>query len=192
MTKKNKKIQLNLGCGVHLIKGFINIDKTFSLKELKSKKGVFVNAQIDKGAEFLQCDMRKLPFKDNSVDYIECSAAIEHIPMREVVLVFNEIHRVLKPKHKAVILTTNFADLARLYLEELDKKDFSTERFFEICSHIYGNQITDGEFHCSAFSPWYFKRLSDTVGFKDIKVEKITTWPDSLWEEWGFICTARL
>ena len=167
-------MQLNLGCGIHLVSGFVNIDVAFSLADLKrdvkAKKGVFENAVIEKGAKFIQCDMKKLPFKDNSVDYIESNCSIEHIPMNEVIVVFCEIHRVLKPGCHAVIVTTDFADLARMYLEECNKEDFDTERFFRVCSFIYGNQITSGEYHCSAFSPWYLKRLSDTAGFKDIKV----------------------
>ena len=171
---KNKKIQLNLGCGIHLVKDFINIDKVITLKDLKdgieTKKGLFRNAIIEKGSEFIQCDMKELPFKDNSVDYIECCEAIEHVPMNEVIIVIKEMHRVLKTGHKAVIFTTNFADLSRLYLEESDKEDFDMQRFYEISAHIYGNQLTEGEFHRSAFSPWLFKRMSDVVGFKDIKV----------------------
>ncbi len=165
-----KKLMLNLGCGVRVIKDFINIDNSFTLKDLQQKKGVFKNAVIEKGGKFVQADMKKLPYKNDSVDYIECSEAIEHIPLREVILVFNEIHRVLKPGCKAIVLTTDFADIARMWLDELNKEDFSIERFFEICTYIYGNQLTNGEYHRSAFSPWYIKRLSDTVGFKDLKV----------------------
>jgi SAM-dependent methyltransferase len=165
-----KLVMLNLGCGIRAVKGFINIDSVITLKDLKEGKGVFKGAVIEKGSKFLHSDMRKLPFKDNSVDYVECHQSIEHIPMKDVPLVFKEIYRVLKPGKKAVISTTNFADIAKQYLEICNREDFDTEEFFRICSYIYGNQLHGGEFHQSAFSPWYMKRLADTVGFTNVDI----------------------
>ena len=63
-----KQTWLNLGCGIRLLSNFINVDVAFDLKDLKEKKGTFVNAEIDKNSAFVKADMRKLPFKDNSAD----------------------------------------------------------------------------------------------------------------------------
>jgi ubiquinone/menaquinone biosynthesis C-methylase UbiE len=172
--KDSKKVQLNLGCGIHLVKDFINVDNSFTLKDLqkgvKTKKGMFGAAEIDKGATFVRADVCKLPFKDNSVDYIESISMVEHIPLAGIFTMFGEIKRVLKPGCKAVIMTIDFADVAKLYLEELDKKDFDANRFRDIAQIIYGNQVSEGEFHRTPYSQWTFARISSEVGFKEVKV----------------------
>lgn len=44
------------------------------------------------------CDIEKIPFKDNSVDYIINIAVLEHVPNPQKVIA--EIHRILKPGGK--------------------------------------------------------------------------------------------
>lgn len=169
-----KKIQLNVGCGIHLLKDFINIDNSFDLKDLekgiKTKKGVFMHAEIDKGAKFVRAQVWDLPFKDNSVDYIEGISMIEHIPLAKMFTTFNEFKRVLKPGGKLVLMTIDFADVAKLYLEELDKKDFNADRFRDIAQMIYGNQVSEGEYHRTPYSQWIFAKISSEVGFKKVNV----------------------
>ena len=83
---KNKKIKLNLGCGVHLFgEPFINVDKYFTLEDLKTQKGFYANVIMEKGAKFVQADLLKLPFKNNYADYIICLDVIEHMRIRDVV-----------------------------------------------------------------------------------------------------------
>jgi SAM-dependent methyltransferase len=165
-----KQVMLNLGCGAHVVKDFINIDKYLTLENLKSKKGIYEKAIVDKGGKFIQADMLKLPFKDNSVDYIECNDAVEHLPIGDVPFFFKEIYRVLKRKHNVSILTPNFAGLAKLFLDNCDREDFNTEAFFALSNYIYGNQVHEGEFHRSALTPWYIQRLAQTIGFSNIEI----------------------
>ena len=66
-----KQIKLNLGCGIRLVKGFINVDKAFTLEDIKAQAGPFRQAVCEKGAKFVQADMCNLPFEDNFADYIE-------------------------------------------------------------------------------------------------------------------------
>lgn len=168
MAKKNVKV--NLGCGVHLVKGFINIDSGFTREELESKKGVWGSAIIDKGASFIKADMRNIPLDDNSVDYLECIDAIEHVPFREVELVIKEVHRILKRGGKAVFFTTDFDDIASVWVEYIKDKDFKPTNWFNMQNIIYGNQIHEGEFHKSAFNPRYWNGLVQACGFKKFKL----------------------
>lgn len=168
-----KEINLNLGCGVTLLKGFINIDHSFTLNDLRSKKGLFRNAEIQKGAKFIQTDMRKLPFHDNYVDYIECLEAIEHIPYRDVEIVIKEMYRVLKPGGKLVMITTDFEDIAKMFTDNISEKDFNPKLFFNMVEVIYGNQLTEGEYHRSLFTPRYMWGLLQACGFNENKFKLI-------------------
>lgn len=164
------KINLNLGCGVELIKDFINVDNTFTLKDLKSKKGLFVNAVIQPGAKFVQADMRKLPFKDNSVDYIECLEAIEHVPMNGVEVAIKEMYRTLKPGGKLVLFTTDFDDIAKIWIEHIAGQPFDPSKFFPMAQTIYGHQLTEGEYHRALFNPVYMNGLMQACGFTKFKL----------------------
>ena len=59
-----KGIHLHLGCGPHVLEGFINIDKYYKHKQV------------------LQYDMYEIPFGENTVDTIYSSHALEHLPIR--------------------------------------------------------------------------------------------------------------
>ena len=77
ILESDRKVKLNLGCGVHKIEGYINID-------MSSKYKPDVIYDINKG----------LSFKDNSVDEIKASHILEHV--NDLIFVMNECWRVLK------------------------------------------------------------------------------------------------
>lgn len=85
--KEEAPLKLSLGCGEHVPEGF---------------KGVDI-VKVD-GVDYVQ-DLLKFPwshFADNSVDEIECSNFVEHIPHGDsfndpFYQFFEEIHRILKP-----------------------------------------------------------------------------------------------
>jgi len=80
----NKEVNINLGSGRLIIKGYINIDKT-QIIDGRGNKTVDILLDIEK---------EKLPFEDNSVDRIKVDNVLEHVDELEFVL--NECHRVLK------------------------------------------------------------------------------------------------
>lgn len=164
------KVKLNLGCGINLMKGFINVDKYHKLEDIVAKKGRYKNAQVCKNPQYVQADIRELPFPDNYADYIEACDVIEHIPFRDVTKVFNEIYRVLKPGKNAVIFTTDFTCLARLWIEKVDNAAFDARQYLELTQIIYGNQIQEGEFHKCPFTPTFIKAHAFTAGFSKIEI----------------------
>lgn len=179
MTKKKrknqkrdtKKIKLNLGCGVYLKKDFINVDKYFTLKDLKGKKPPFQKAIIEKGAEFIQADILKLPFPDNFADYIACTETIEHMAFKQVLPFFFEMKRVLKPGGKLDITTIDFNYIVKVWKRYIiDKKSFNINHFIELLPPIYGNQNSDGEFHRCPFTPEFMKWCLDQIHFKKYQI----------------------
>lgn len=168
-----KEIKLNLGCGVYIVSGFINVDKNYTLKQLQSKKGLYKNAVIEKGAQYVRADMTALPFKDNFADYIESIDVIEHLPYRQVQKAFNEMARVIKPKGKICLLTTNFDNLAELWLNNNANKQFNINTYEELTQLIYGNQVGPGQFHTAPFNPYILKHFFEASGL----TYKMTMYP---------------
>lgn len=79
-NKNKDEVYLHLGCGPKILDGFINVDK------------------FHKDPNVVNYDFFKLPYKDNSVDLIYCSHALEHLPIRHAKLAIKEWSRVLKNK----------------------------------------------------------------------------------------------
>jgi len=81
LNRKTKDaMNLHIGCGEVYFDGWVNIDKD---SEKADKKH----------------DARKrLPYKDNSVDFIYNEHFIEHITVEEAVKILIDFYRVLKPE----------------------------------------------------------------------------------------------
>ena len=135
MKKNKEEIWLNLGSGVSLADGFINVDNFFDRKDLeegqRTKKGLFANARIKKDTQFIRADICNLPFEDNYADYIECNDVIEHQEMGDVVTALKEMYRVLKPGCKLGLSTTNFDELAKLWTVNVSGNSFKTKEDWE-------------------------------------------------------------
>jgi SAM-dependent methyltransferase len=174
-----KKVNLNIGCGISIAPGFINIDGFTTLKKIKElyKKE---KIKFPKETKFVQTKVQNLPFKDNYADYIESIDMIEHLPMKELTKAFSEMYRVLKPGGLLRIVTTSFDDVVKSWLDasrELTEKVTRGENISEVFDEtysttgnngwidmarkkvnlammvIYGNQSHEGEYHMNAFTP---------------------------------------
>lgn len=92
-------MKLNLGCGIHLKKGFINID---------------IDKRVDPKYPFKRLDLNKsLPFKDNSVDYIYTNHALEHID--NLWQLVHEMYRVCKNKAILEIYVLHFTSIGNFF-----------------------------------------------------------------------------
>jgi predicted SAM-dependent methyltransferase len=89
-------IKLDVGCGYRKSNGFIGIDL----------KNADINLNIEK---------QKLPFKNNSVDFIKCFSTLEHI--NNIDFVMKEFYRVLKNNGKLIIIVPywNSGNAFRVY-----------------------------------------------------------------------------
>jgi len=103
--------KLNLGCGEKILKGFINVD-------IKKFPGVDVVADLNK----------KLPFKDNEIDYILCGHVLEHLenPLKFML----ELWRISKPNAIIDIYVPHFSHFTS-YANLDHKRTFSYFTFGE-------------------------------------------------------------
>jgi len=111
----------------------------------------------------VKATMWALPFLDNSVDFIWSSHTLEHCPRDKVITTLFEWLRVLKPGGRVIIGLPNFDYVARYWLTGPDRN--WAEQM------VYGEQVTEGEFHRTAFTPQILKLDLEGVGFKVLRSE---------------------
>lgn len=109
--KKEKTMKLNLGCHTAKLDGFINIDCDAD-----------VNPDL-----VLHLGKDKLPFKDNSVDYVSAYHFFEHIIPDETKQLIDELYRVCKDKTVIEIVCPHFKSPTAC---NIDHKQFISERYF--------------------------------------------------------------
>lgn len=104
-----------------------------------------------------------LPFADDSVDGIWCSHVLEHLAIAEVPVALAEFLRVLRPGGRAIIRVPNFDYVAKYWLTGPDRGWAE--------AMVFGLQISDGEFHKSAFTTGILKADLEAAGFEVLRVE---------------------
>ncbi len=99
-------VRVNMGCGNDYREGWVNVD-------------VEKTVRADKHASFLEFPW---PFEDGSVDEVLLSHVVEHVPTVMVegrdalVVMLEELHRILAPGGKVVIKIPHWNRPARLTL----------------------------------------------------------------------------
>lgn len=92
-----------------------------------SENAVKVAHKANPDAHICQGDIRKLPFKDKSVDYILSVGVIEHFEKPS--LLVNEMSRVLKKDGILFLITPNNISLNK-HLVEVAEQDFGRQDFY--------------------------------------------------------------
>ncbi|MFH0713693.1 MAG: methyltransferase domain-containing protein [Candidatus Micrarchaeota archaeon] len=81
----------NLPLLLDKFKTVLAIDNSEKLLEIAKQK------YVGKGVNFQLADVCALPFDEDSFDTVLCAAVLHHLNDDEIVVAFNELHRVLKP-----------------------------------------------------------------------------------------------
>lgn len=177
------RIQLNLGGGGYLPKDWITVDGFLDYTWLKRNRPEFV----EEGAIAVQGNMKQLPFLDSVAEYIECIEAIEHLGFKEFMPALSEIRRVLSPEGKFLVVTSDFSDMCRQWLEMEDRikltNKISPGEFAHWSTAFYGNQIHNGEYHKSAWTAVSLRSALEESGFKVIRMERFPiygSWPECI------------
>lgn len=143
--------KLNLGCGDHLLKDFVNVDQS----QFNGLKSSGYDIKVD-NIIYLKY------FENDSVDFIYSSHVLQCIdPRSKVTEALKNWYRVLKPKGQVIIEAPNIIPITKAYLEGKVK----IETFIQ---GIYGvDKSGIRQFACFDFG--YLQRLLEEVGFKNVK-----------------------
>ena len=117
------------------------------------------DADINPNVATYQVDITQIPYEDNSFDLIICSHILYCVPADRKAM--QEIHRVLRPGGRALIVDTIEGDATR-ELSHLPKKELQDVYGDEATCRVYGRDITDilGSYGLKARIIDYVKQLS--------------------------------
>lgn len=138
-----KNIKLHLGCGKKIIPGYVNID-------IQPAPGVDV-----------VCDIRNLPYEDNSIDFIYSCANLEHFGRKEWQGVLAHWYSKLQPGGTLRISTNNFKASAERYAQ--------TGNLDELLGLLIGGQKDDYDWHGMIFDFEILKTGLEAAGFSNVR-----------------------
>lgn len=162
----NKPVRLNLGAGIKAYKGWINVDKYITEKDVREHKGAFKRAIWQEGAKWVQADILSLPFPDNYADEVEMHEVLEHFMFRDVIPALAEIRRVMKPEATLILNCPSFDGIAADWLRMAVRKGFDEELYTKVMETVVGNQRGIGEVHQCVFNMDYLNHCLVQAGFR--------------------------
>lgn len=143
-THGDRKVKLNIGCGIRKKDGWQNIDIDASVKP------------------DLVWDIRNgLPYKNDTVTEIFASHVLEHLTQDELVLLMREIWRVCQKGTKITIIAPYWNHVSAF---DLDHKCVITSRTFKVWQRDYSS-VQSSEKYTLGFA--FFKiveMVEDTDG----------------------------
>ncbi len=134
-------LKLHLGCGNQYFKGYVNID----LRKTR--------------ATDLVCDIRNLPYPDNSVELIETYHVIEHLPRHDLPKALKMWYRLLIHGGKIIIECPDFDEAIKQYIEGNEKRMDS----------FFGLQRFSGDTHHLGYNFKRLEKILKAADFKDIQ-----------------------
>ena len=164
-------VNINIGCGTRLAKGYINFDNSFSIK-LSKMPSFFIKMmylfkilapQHYDFIKFLKknsvqfCDARyRIPFNNETVDNVYSSHTFEHLRYHDGDMFLIECHRVLKDGGGIRLVVPNL----RLKIEDYNKSKDADDFFFNL------GIFHDNHIKFNKFKSYIRNLLSDSVGHK--------------------------
>lgn len=138
-------MKLNLGCGDQIMEGYINCDL------------------YDKKAD-VKCDVKQLPFDDNSADYIYIYAShiIEHFDFYEGHEVLKEWYRVLKPNGTIYIETPDMMAICLKFIScPIDEQ-------YQLYPQFFATPWVDGQTHKFLYTENQLGNTLFSLNYKNI------------------------
>lgn len=216
--------KVNLGSGTTCLDDWINIDSSFNarlakyprLRYLLYKVGILLKVYyevpwLEHIPNIMVRDLRKkLPFEDDSIDFIYSSHSIEHLKKDDAERLLRECFRVLKEGGLIRLIVPDLELAARNYIKKIEeirnnreKLDYHpSERFLDLLGSCEKTRtpLTLRIFSSGSRHRWMYDQLSltallESCGFVDIQkrsykvggvpdIEFLDNRPaDSLWLE---------
>lgn len=115
------------------------------------------------------CDFeRLLPLASNEYDMVYSAFCVEHVSWRRISQVISEIYRILKPKGKAIIITANLLEQAKVLVNK------AAWDLNDLCM-IFGDLDYPENSHKSSMSPELAARLFKEAGFQIVNISPLPT-----------------
>jgi SAM-dependent methyltransferase len=144
-------VKLNLGCGLDVRDGYINID----VRKVHPKILV-----LDLEKELLR------PFPDSSAEEIIAKDFIEHLSWRVVEDFLRDCYRVLKGGGRMYIQVPDLEAIARKVILDPSFRFGDLEGWKAISYWVYGSgDYGEPSFHKAGFTIPTLKRLLESIGF---------------------------
>jgi len=144
-------VKLNLGCGLDVRDGYINID----VRKVHPKILV-----LDLEKELLR------PFPDSSAEEIIAKDFIEHLSWRVVEDFLRDCYRVLKRGGRMYIQVPDLEAIARKVILDPSFRFGDLEGWKAISYWVYGSgDYGEPSFHKAGFTIPTLKRLLESIGF---------------------------
>jgi predicted SAM-dependent methyltransferase len=127
---KIKQDKINLCSGPILLDDYCNID-------------IYNKADLN-----IDMERKLLPFKNNSINIVICTSAINYFTRKRGEKIIKDVFRVLKPNGVARFSTQDLDTIAKKYVDR--DKDF----FFQ--KNINNKDRFIGETFCDKFNSWFY------------------------------------
>lgn len=107
MNDSSKKI-LDLGCGIGDLRKYVGSLDYYGI-DISFPNIGFMNKKYKKSnnTKSILGNIKNIPYKSNVFDYVICTEVIEHITIKELYAVLEEMRRVSKSGAKVIITTPN-------------------------------------------------------------------------------------
>ncbi len=133
-------MKLNLGCGLSVVDGWINVDYALGARLTKLPLFSTINRKFKvfsgdwDNRVFLHDLTCRFPWGDDSVDYCYSSHTLEHLTREQGVFLLQESHRVLR---QGGVIRIVVPDLASV-ISEYGNGAIRADRFLEVLGVLYG------------------------------------------------------
>ena len=149
-------MKLNLGCGLDVREGYINIDIR------KAHPRILV---LDLEKELLK------PFPDNSAEEIIAKDFVEHLSWRVVEAFLRDCFRVLKSGGRMYIQVPDMEAIAKKVILNPSFKYGELEGWKAISFWVYGAQDHEFNVHKAGFTITTLRKLLESIGFIVERIE---------------------
>ncbi len=176
-TVKNSPVKINLGCGLAVAKGWINVDGSLNalIAQLPAMHKLSYRVSganryytcteycsLLKEHQFVHHDLSYgIPFENESVDFVYSSHFLEHLFKKEAAHILQEAYRVLKPGGIIRICVPDLAYAISLYANGEKEKMLDNYFFVEDRESYFAR-------HKYMYDFDILKNMLEQTGFKEI------------------------
>lgn len=104
-------------------------------------------------------------YEDASCAEIYCSHVLQCLPIADVMVVLQELHRILVPGGALYLAVPDLDTLAELFVRE----DIAGQQKFELMRLMFGKQETEHDFHKVGLTYDFLANCAGDVGFSEIE-----------------------